>query len=105
MLLRVLLGPFNSRYPNQSSANSDVYVISRKGFVNLLCRHYAAASSSSMENIPYMTVVLIVFTSVVYRFNIRVKHWHTAYLGLSPSRAKVCNIVEHKVGFLLKSWK
>lgn len=77
--------------------------ISRKGFIYLLCRHYTA-SSSSMENIPYMTVVLIVFTSVVYRFNIRVKHWHTAYLGLSPSRARFA-IVEHKVGFLKKSWE
>lgn len=41
-----------------------------------------------MEDISYKTVVLIVFTSVVYRFNIRVKYQHTLYLGLSPSLVK-----------------
>lgn len=45
-------------------------------------------SSSSMENIPYATVLLIALTSVVYRFNIRVKYQHALHSGLSPPRVK-----------------
>jgi len=41
-----------------------------------------------MANILYTTVGLTVFTSVIYRFNIRVKYEHALYLGLSPSRMR-----------------
>lgn len=59
-----------------------------KGSSTFSRRYYYTASSSSMENISYMTVVLIVSTSVVYRFNIRAKYQHILYLGLSPSLVK-----------------
>lgn len=46
------------------------------------------SSTSSMKNIPYTTAVLMVLTSVVYRFNIRVKCQRAHYIWVYRPRAR-----------------